>query len=136
MQDALRPYRFLEHGGEAEVELVAPTAIGVFEAGLAALCELLETGDAGASVTFDVDLAESDRALLLAAWLNEFVYLAEIEQFIPERVLSAELTDGRIRATVAGRRSHPRSIVKAVTLNDLRFDRDGGVWRARVVLDV
>ena len=65
MQDALRPYRFLEHGGEAEVELVAPTAIGVFEAGLAALCELLETGDAGASVTFDVDLAA--RAVLFGA---------------------------------------------------------------------
>ena len=72
----------------------------------------LENGSIGllaqdrGGVRFDVDLAESDRALLLAAWLNEFVYLAEIEQFIPERVLSAELTDGRIRATVEIGRAH------------------------------
>ena len=74
--------------------------------------------------------------MLLAEWLSELAYLVEVEEFVPERLTAFELTGDRLRATVEGHRDHPRHLVKAVTLNNLEFEQEGGIWHGRVVLDV
>jgi SHS2 domain-containing protein len=129
-------YHFAEHGGEVELELDAPTEAGVFGAALAAFAELVAADEKGAVARHELKLEGDDRALLLVDWLNELVYLAEVEQFVPEHVEAFELTDGRLRATVAGHHGHSRPLVKAVTLNNLRFANEEGAWHGRVVLDV
>jgi SHS2 domain-containing protein len=129
-------YRFVEHVGEVEVELEAITEAGIFEAALAAFADLLEADSAGEPASHDIELAERDRSLLLVDWLSELVFLAEVERFVPERVASFELADGRLRATVQGHRDHPRHLVKAVTLNKIALEQEGGRWHGRVILDV
>jgi len=131
-------YRFAEHGGEVEVEVESADEAGVFAAALEAFAELVseeERGD-GDLVEREVELQADDRALLLADWLNELVFLAEVERFVPRRLAAFELQGGRLRATVVGRRGRPRQLVKAVTLSNLEFGYEGGVWHGRVVLDV
>jgi SHS2 domain-containing protein len=128
-------HRFVEHVGEVEVELEAPSEAGVFESALAAFAELAGGGE-GEAAQHEVELTSSDRALLLVEWLSELVYLAETERFVPERVTAFELDDGRLRATVTGYRGHPSHLVKAVTLHGLALERKGEAWHARVVLDV
>lgn len=129
-------YRFAEHRGEVELELEAADEAGIFAAALAAFAELLADGGERSPARHDVTLTGEDRALLLANALNELVYLAEVEQFVPERFERFELSEGRLRATVAGHRDRPRQLVKAVTLNRLELRQEGGVWHGRVVLDV
>jgi SHS2 domain-containing protein len=129
-------YRFVEHGGEVELELEAASEAGVFEAALGAFAELVASGEEGAGVRHEIELAGADRPLLLVDWLNELVFLAEVEGFVPERVAELELAGDRLRATVAGRRGRPRQLVKAVTLNGLELGEAGGLWRGHVVLDV
>jgi SHS2 domain-containing protein len=129
-------YRFVEHVGEIELELAAANEPGIFEAALAAVADLVAVDSAGEPASHEVELAERDRALLLVDWLSELVFLAEVAQFVPERVASFELADGRLRATVEGHCDHPRHLVKAVTLNRLALEQEGGRWHGRVVLDV
>ena len=131
-----RVYRFAEHGGEVELELESADEAGIFAAALAAFAELVSEGNHGDVVEHEVELREDDRALLLADWLNELVFLADVERFVPQRLEAFELAHDRLRATLAGRRGQPRQLVKAVTLNSLEFGREGGVWHGRVVLDV
>jgi SHS2 domain-containing protein len=129
-------FRWVEHTAELELEIEAPSEEGVFAEALAAFVELVGDGS-GPSVSRDVAVKADDRAMLLVEWLSEFVYLSEVEQFVPERTSSLELAGGRLRATVEGHHGRPRHLVKAVTLHrlDLRPDDKVG-WRARVVLDV
>jgi SHS2 domain-containing protein len=129
-------YRFLEHGGEVELALRAATEVGVFDAALRAFRELVADGEEGEEVRHEVELGGDDRALLLVDWLSELVFLAEAEQFVPERLAAAELRGDRLCATVVGRRAQPRPLVKAVTLEHLEFRQAGGTWHGRVVLDV
>ena len=129
-------HRFVEHVGEVEVELEGSSEMEIFEAALAAFADLLEVDSAREPASHEVVLAARDRALLLVDWLNELVFLAEVARFVPERVTSLELADGRLRATIEGRCDHPRQLVKAVTLNRLAFEEEGGLWRGRVVLDI
>ena len=130
------PYRFVEHVGEVELELEAATEAGVFEAALAAFAELSGDGGQGEAAVHEIDLEAADRPLLLADWLNELVFLAEAERFVPERVERLELDETHLRATVAGRHGSPSPLVKAVTLNRLAFTHEGGRWHGRVVVDV
>lgn len=129
-------HRFVEHGGEVELELQATTEAGIFEAALRAFAELESPDSEGVVERHEIALAGSERALLLVDWLNELVFLSEVEQFVPRHVEAFELGDGRLRATIVGRRDHPRQLVKAVTLNSLELRQEGGIWHGRVVLDV
>ncbi|MGZ4625779.1 MAG: archease [Kineosporiaceae bacterium] len=129
-------YCFVEHGGEVEVELEAATEAAVFAAALAAFRELIELDAEGEPATHEIELAAEDHALLLVDWLSELVFLAEMEEFVPERVVTVELDGGALRAEVSGRRGSVRHLVKAVTLHDLELRREGGLWHGRVVLDV
>jgi SHS2 domain-containing protein len=89
----------------------------------------------GEAQVHEVELAAPDLAALLAQWLEELVFLAETERFVPEEA-EIVLRNTSLRATVRGRADEPRPLVKAVTYHGLEFAHEGGSWRARVVLDV
>lgn len=127
-------YRFVEHTAELEVELEAGSPEGVLEEARRAFAELAGRGD-GEELERPVAIVAPDLPALLAGWLDELVFLADTEGLVAE---SAELSlDGsRLTGTVRGRRGEPRPLVKAVTLHRLRFRKENGGWRGRVVLDV
>jgi SHS2 domain-containing protein len=129
-------FRWVEHTAEQELELEAPSEAAVFAEALAAFAELVGDGR-GPSLTREIEVEADDPAMLLVAWLDELIFLGEVEQLVPEQITSLELGEGRLRATVEGRRGTPRHLVKGVTLHQLELRGDDKVgWRARVVLDV
>jgi SHS2 domain-containing protein len=129
-------YRWVEHTAEVELHVEAPTQEDVFGEALAAFAELVSREDEGARVEHEVTAEAQDAATLLAEWLGELVFLAETEDFVPERLERLDLDETRLRAIVAGHRGRPAHLVKAVTYHGLEFARNGDVWRAKVVLDV
>ena len=134
-------YRWVDHTSELELQIEAATETEVFEEATAALSELLADDDGRAPAPAerdvrDVAAAGGDRATLLADWLGELVFLAETEGFMPTGLARLDREGDDLRARVEGHRGRPRHLVKAVTYHGLSFDRDGGAWRASVVLDV
>jgi SHS2 domain-containing protein len=129
-------HRYAEHVGEIELELDGPTQADLYAEALAAFRALVDGSTAhGPTFQREVALPDAEPPVLLADWLNELVFLAEVEGFVPERVERLELGEG-LRATLVGVHGRPRHIVKAATLHDLELARRGEVWRARVVLDI
>ena len=108
-------YRFVEHAGEVEVELEAPTEAGIFEAALAAFVDLVDGDASGEPTSHELGLEADDAALLLVDWLSELIFLAEVDRFVPDGAARIELDSlawtfpagSRIRVLVAGG-SHPR----------------------------
>jgi protein archease len=129
-------YRWVEHTSELELEIAAATEPAVFLEALNAFAELVTDVPSVHSERREVEVRGDDRESLLVAWLEELVFLAEREGFVPERAAELELGDGVVRATLRGHSGAPRPLVKAVTLHRLLFTANGEGWRARVVLDV
>lgn len=128
-------YRWVDHTAEVELAIEAPTERDVFCDALAALGELLGVdGDGGE--TRSVALSAPDRPALLAAWLEELVFLAESEGFEPLGVESLELHGDSLQATVSGRLGDPPPLVKAVTYHRLVFEPCDSGYCATVILDV
>lgn len=129
-------YRWVEHTGELELQIEAQTEEEVFAEALAAFAELVGNGQQGEIERRRVAADASDRAALLAQWLEELVFLAETEDFVPERLASLKLGDRALLAEVDGRQGRPPHLVKGVTYHRLELAYDGTSWRARAILDV
>lgn len=129
-------YRWIDHTAEVELAIEAATEREVLADALAALGELL--GADGEPVERrSVRVSAPDRPALLAAWLEELVFLAESQGFEPLALETLELSGNALEATVAGRLGDPPPLVKAVTYHALTFESAGSSgYRASVVLDV
>ena len=137
MLTTMQGHRFVEHVGELELALESGSEAGLFAEAADAFRELVDGAPPeGVSYRHSVELEARDSARLLADWLDELVFLAEVDGFVPVRVCGIELGAGTLRATLEGVRGRPRHLVKAATLHDLELEHEGEVWRARVVLDV
>lgn len=127
-------YRFVEHTAELELELQARSAEEALEEALRAFSELAGHGE-GDVVEREVDVEAPDLPALLAAWLDELLFLAETERLLPEEA-EVRVRGARATGVIRGRRGDPRPLVKGVTLHRLRFRQENGSWQGRVVLDV
>lgn len=127
-------YRFVEHTAELELELESDSAEGVLGEALRAFAELVGPAE-GDVVERSVAVDATDPPALLAAWIDELVFLAETEGFVPESA-DLDVTGSHVTGVLHGRRGEPRPLVKAVTLHRLRFRQRDGLWSGRVVLDV
>jgi SHS2 domain-containing protein len=126
----------VEHTRELELELRAGSEREVFELGFEAMRELLSADALEPAPARDVSLRAPDRAALLADWLAELAFLAETDGFVPQRLVSLDLTGDALEARVEGHRGEPPHLVKGATYHRLALERAEGGWRATVVLDV
>jgi SHS2 domain-containing protein len=131
-------YRWVEHTGELELWIEDTSVEAVFEEALVALGELFlrAEGPGGEPAKRDVLASAPDRAALLAEWLNELIYLAETDGFLPERSERLRIEGAALSATIVGQLGHPAPLVKAATYHGLELTEAAGRLRATVVLDV
>ena len=127
-------HRWVDHTSELELLLSADSPEVVFAEATAALGNVL--GDpTGRSSSRKVAVEARDRAGLLAAWLEELVFIADADGMIPVGA-SVSLTPGRAAGNVDFREGPPSYLVKAVTYHSLSFEQVDEEWTATVVLDV
>jgi SHS2 domain-containing protein len=128
-------YEWRSHTAEIELRVVAPSENGVLADAADAFGRYVELDRGGEPARHELDLEAPDRGSLLVALLEELIFLADTEGFVPDR--SELCVDGaRLFGTLEGRRTRIDPIVKAATYHGLRFERNGDVWDARVVFDV
>jgi SHS2 domain-containing protein len=102
---------------------------------------MVEAGTVRAKRMLPVRLEANDREALLVAWLNELLYLYEVEKFVAAEFAITHLTDTRLEAEVWGEGVRPGrhsaiGHVKAATYHLLRVQPTEGGWEAQVVVDV
>jgi SHS2 domain-containing protein len=129
-------YRWVDHTAEVELAIEADSEQEVLKDATAALAELLGFAGVAGAEARELAVSAPDRPALLAAWLEELVYLAEKEGFIATAVDRLELGPDGLDATVVGVVGDPPPLVKAVTYHRLAFDRGSSGYVANVVLDV
>jgi SHS2 domain-containing protein len=129
-------YRWVEHTAEVELEIEASSEEGVFIDALHALAELVGDDRRADHFSRELKVTGRERAVLLLAWLDELVYLAETAGLVPENVERIELSDRGLVAMVRYHLGDPRHLVKGATYHRLAFERSGDGFRATVVLDV
>jgi SHS2 domain-containing protein len=130
-------FHWAPHTSELELHIEASGESEVFVDALRGVAELLGVNIAGEpDIGRRLRAQAGDRPALLAAWLEELIFLAETEGFEPMGVRELRLGDESVEALVVGTLGEPPPLIKAVTYHGLTFAPADGGYRASVVLDV
>jgi SHS2 domain-containing protein len=102
---------------------------------------MVEPGTARCRERLPVKVEAADCETLLVAWLNELLYLHEVEGFVAAEFSIQHLTHTALEAEVCGERvdreRHPLvGHVKAVTYHLLEVCPTERGWKAQVVVEV
>jgi SHS2 domain-containing protein len=117
------------HGHSLE-EIFANAAYGLFSL-------MADLANLSASVSREVHLGAPDRESLLVDWLNELLYLHEVEGEIYIRFEIETLSSTALSAIVWGAKMTASKLtVKAATFHDLEIRETEGGYMTTVVFDV
>jgi SHS2 domain-containing protein len=128
-------YEWREHTAEIELVVRAGTPREVFAETADAFGRLVELATDGERTERRVVVEGRDYASLLVAFLDELIYLADTDSFVPDAA-EIDMDDDPVSVALSGRVTEVQPIVKAATYHELEFREDDGAWQARVVLDV
>lgn len=88
-----------------------------------------------------VNIEGEDLPGLLAAWLNEIIYLIEAKEMLFSRFEIESIGDGKLVGAVTGEAIDPtrhnlRAQIKACTYHELKVGKEDSHWVAQVIFDV
>ena len=132
-------YRFIDHTADIAFEIYAKDLKELLrDAALAFYEAFVFTEKIGERIQKEIEIEESSVDYLLYSWLNEILYLFDVEHFGGKRV-EVEVANGRAKGKIYGDTLDPQKIKlepKAITLHNFRVEKRGDEYYAYVVVDI
>jgi SHS2 domain-containing protein len=139
---AVKPFEVIEHTADIGIvaygadikQLFANAAIGLFNL-MADLENLKE------DVKRQIELSAEDVEVLLVEWLNELIYISEVEHIIFKRFEINQFSNTRLKATCFGEKTKPgqhrlKREIKAATYHMLKLNKEDGGYQVRIIFDI
>lgn len=137
-----KPFEFIDH--TADIGIIAygadfRQAFANAAAGLFSLITELDDVNEGEQRT--IELSAENEEILLVEWLNELIYIFDVEQLVFKRFEVDELAGNRLKARCFGEKIEPerhklKMGVKAATYHMLKMSKDDEGYSVQVILDV
>jgi SHS2 domain-containing protein len=137
-----KPFELIDHTADIGIVAYGADIKQVFANAALGLYNLMvDLDDFKENVQRDIELSAEDVEVLLVEWLNELIYIFDVEHIVFKRFEIEELTDTQIRARCFGERIKPgqrklKREIKAATYHMLRIGKDNGSYRAQVIFDI
>ncbi len=132
-------HEMVDHVSELTLRIRAPSFPELLSEATRAFGELVPPTMRGRRLRErrDFEVGGIDRASLLVQWLNEMVYLCEVEQWLPAVVEEVRERGETVWLRASGvSLTRPFVLVKAATLHGARVSEDSEGLTAEVTLDI
>jgi len=134
-----RRHRWLDHTSEVQLQVEAESLAGLAaEAGRAlGLLLLHDTPARPEGPIREIQVESVDREALLVDWLNEILFLAEVERWVAVEFDILEISSVHLKASALGVPvEESPALVKAATFHGLAVEERAGGLQAEVIFDV
>jgi len=134
-----RWHRWVDHTSEVQLQVGAESLAGLaVEAGRALGLLLLRGGPADpVGEPRAIGVTSVDREALLVDWLNEILFLAEVERWVAVDFERVESSSEHLKASARGVPvDEPPALVKAATFHGLAVTEADDGFQAEVIFDV
>lgn len=135
-------YQFFDVAADVGVNAWGPTLPEAFaQAGLGLFALMVDPASAEPREAREVRAQADTREALLVNWLNECLYVHDIEGFVINRIEFPLFEETRVHALLWGEEVDPGrhrvgTLVKAATFHDLSLRETDGRWEIRIILDI
>ncbi len=137
-----RPFEIIEHTADVGIMAYGRDLAELFaNAALALFSLITDARSIEQKAQRKAEVSGKDTENLLVEWLNDLIYIFDVERMVFSRFDVSELTGTRLQAVCHGENLDPskhrlKMGVKAATYHMLALDKERGIYRARVILDV
>jgi len=134
-------YEVIDHTADVGIAAYGEDLKKAFaNAAYALFSMMVDLDGVGGALRRQVEVTADDRSDLLVAWLNELIYLFEVDNMLFKRFDIGELNETRLRATCYGEkidleRHKIKVAFKAATYHMLKIDEGDG-FRVQVLFDI
>ncbi|HEY2292708.1 MAG TPA: archease [Thermoanaerobaculia bacterium] len=132
-------HTWVDHTAEVQLQVGADSLAGLLAESGRALGTLLLRGRAAepSGEPRTIELSSVDREALLVDWLNEIIFLAEVERWVAVEFNALEAAKTHLKASARGVAvDEPPALVKAATFHGLAVEEREGGLQAEVIFDV
>ncbi len=135
-----KEFEILEHTADVGIIAYGSNIKEAFVSAAKGMSSLIaEPGDVREVEHRDIELTAADRESLLVAWLNELIYLFDVENILFKRFDITRLSETHLKAKAYGEkvdisRHAIKTGIKAATYHMLNIEKDGS--SIRVLFDI
>ena len=137
-----RAFEIIDHTADVGIVAYGTDVEELFSNAALALFSLItELESIEEKLHFDLKVSSDDRDSLLVEWLNELIYLFDVEHILFNRFDIESLTRNQLKAICYGETFDPlkhkiKVGIKAATYHMLKLDRNGGGYKAQIIFDI
>ena len=137
-----KPFEIIDHTADIGIVAYGADIKQVFANAALGLFNLMgDTDDFEEAIKHELELSAEDVEVLLVEWLNELIYILDVEHIFFKRFEVDELTGNQIRARCFGEKIKPRQHklkreIKAATYHMLKIDKEDSGYKVQVIFDI
>ena len=137
-----RAFEIIDHTADVGIVAYGADVEELFSNAALALFSLItEPESIEGKLHFDLKVNSEDRDSLLVEWLNELIYLFDVEHILFNRLNIESLTHNQLKAICYGETFNPMKHnikvgVKAATYHMLKLDKNAGGYKAQIIFDI
>ncbi|MCD6390570.1 MAG: archease [Dehalococcoidia bacterium] len=137
-----RAFEIIDHVADVGIVAYGKDAKELFSNAALALFSLItEPESIEEKLQLDLEVSSEDMDSLLVEWLNELIYLFDVERILFNRFDIRSLTRNELDATCYGEgidsMKHKIKLgVKAATYHMLKLEQNGDGYKAQIILDI
>jgi SHS2 domain-containing protein len=137
-----RAFEIIDHTADVGIIAYGADVEELFSNAALALFSLItELESIEGKMHLDLKVNSDDRDSLLVEWLNELIYLFDVEHILFNRFDIESLTHNQLKAICYGETFDPmkhkiKAGIKAATYHMLKLDKNGGGYKAQIIFDI
>ena len=136
-----KPFEIINHTADIGLVVYGNDIKQIFSRAATGLFSLItDVEQIKAGIERQIELSSQDMESLLVDWLNELIYIFEVEHMLFKRFEINSLEDNRIRAVCTGEKINRQHRiyreVKAATYHTLSIKKYNHGLRAKVIFDL
>jgi SHS2 domain-containing protein len=137
-----KPFEVIDHTADIGIVAYGTDIKQVFANAALGLFNLMaDLDDFKEDVQRELELSAEDVEVLLVEWLNELIYIFDVEHIIFKRFEIERLTSTQIKARCFGEKIKPgqhklKREIKAATYHMLRISKEDGGYKVQVIFDI
>lgn len=134
----MKKFENLEHTADLAIKIYGKNLSEIFvNSAYGMFYNMADINKIKPEITRKIKLKAKNIQDLLIDWLNELLYLHEINQEIYSQFNIKKINEKEIEAEVKGAKTSDIKIeIKAATYHDLKIEKKNNIWQARVIFDI
>ncbi|ACI19019.1 archease [Dictyoglomus thermophilum] len=138
----MKNYELLDHTADIGIIVYGETKEKAFEAAAEAMFDLMcPLEKIQEKESFDIEVDGEDLESLLVTWLNELLYVFEVQKLLFKRFEVTLIGNNQLISHCYGEKFDPKKHeitreIKAVTYNLLKIEQREDKWIIQVVFDI